>query len=44
LVEIETDVAALVERSTEEAKAGPIPGEDLLLKDVWADGGAAWRN
>ncbi|MEO9181825.1 MAG: thiamine pyrophosphate-dependent dehydrogenase E1 component subunit alpha [Acidimicrobiales bacterium] len=44
LVTIQTDVAALVERSTEEAKAGPIPGEDLLMKDVWADGGASWRN
>ena len=44
LVTIETDVAAQVERSTEEAKAGPTPGEDLLMKDVWADGGASWRN
>jgi pyruvate dehydrogenase E1 component alpha subunit len=41
---IETDVDAEVEVATEEAKLGGVPGEDLLLKDVWADGGAAWRN
>jgi pyruvate dehydrogenase E1 component alpha subunit len=44
LVEIELSVAAQVDRATEEAKAGPIPGVDLLMKDVWADGGSAWRN
>ncbi|HEY5303554.1 MAG TPA: thiamine pyrophosphate-dependent dehydrogenase E1 component subunit alpha [Acidimicrobiales bacterium] len=44
LVEIEHSVAAEVEQATEEAKAGPIPGVDLLMKDVWADGGSAWRN
>jgi TPP-dependent pyruvate/acetoin dehydrogenase alpha subunit len=44
LVEIELSVAAEVDQATEEAKAGPIPGADLLMKDVWADGGSAWRN
>ncbi len=44
LVEIETAVAAMVDLATEEAKAGAIPGEELLMKDVWADGGATWRN
>ena len=44
LVEIELSVAAEVDLATEEAKAGPIPGADLLMKDVWADGGSAWRN
>jgi pyruvate dehydrogenase E1 component alpha subunit len=44
LVEIELAVAAQVDQATEEAKAGPIPGADLLMKDVWADGGSAWRN
>ena len=44
LVEIELSVAAEVDRATEEAKAGPTPGADLLMKDVWADGGSAWRN
>jgi pyruvate dehydrogenase E1 component alpha subunit len=41
---IEAEVAAGVELATEEAKAGAIPGEDLLMKDVWADGGSSWRN
>jgi TPP-dependent pyruvate/acetoin dehydrogenase alpha subunit len=44
LVEIELAVAAEVDQATEEAKAGPTPGADLLMKDVWADGGSAWRN
>jgi pyruvate dehydrogenase E1 component alpha subunit len=44
LVEIELSVAAQVDQATEEAKAGPVPGADLLMKDVWADGGSAWRN
>ena len=44
LVEIELAVAAEVEQATEEAKAGPVPGADLLMKDLWADGGSAWRN
>src|ERR1700684_1417123 len=38
LTGIEHDVIDEVERSTEEAKAGEIPGEDLLMKDVWEDG------
>ena len=41
---IEADVAAEVDLATEEAKAGGVPGEDLLMKDVWANGGSAWRN
>jgi pyruvate dehydrogenase E1 component alpha subunit len=44
LVKIETEVADEVNQATEEAKLGPIPGEDLLMKDVWADGGSKWRN
>jgi pyruvate dehydrogenase E1 component alpha subunit len=44
LTAIERDVIDEVERSTEEAKAGAIPGEDLLMKDVWADGSGSWRN
>jgi pyruvate dehydrogenase E1 component alpha subunit len=41
---IEVNVDADIDRATEEAKSGGVPGEDLLLKDVWADGGGAWRN
>ena len=44
LVEIERDVVREVDQATEEAKAGAVPGEDLLMKDVWADGGSSWRN
>jgi pyruvate dehydrogenase E1 component alpha subunit len=44
LTAIENDVVAEVEQATEEAKAGAIPGEDLLMKDVWANGGGSWRN
>jgi pyruvate dehydrogenase E1 component alpha subunit len=44
LLLLEADVDAEVETAANEAKAGGIPGEDLLLKDVWADGGASWRN
>jgi len=33
-----------VDRATEEAKAGAPPGEELLLTEVWADGGSSWRN
>jgi pyruvate dehydrogenase E1 component alpha subunit len=44
LLEIEATVNAEVDEATEAAKAGGVPGEDLLMKDVWADGGAAWRN
>jgi acetoin:2,6-dichlorophenolindophenol oxidoreductase subunit alpha len=44
LLEIEARVNAEVDEATEAAKAGGVPGEDLLMKDVWADGGASWRN
>jgi acetoin:2,6-dichlorophenolindophenol oxidoreductase subunit alpha len=44
LLEVEAQVNADVDDATEAAKAGGVPGEDLLMKDVWADGGAAWRN
>ncbi|HVA53471.1 MAG TPA: thiamine pyrophosphate-dependent dehydrogenase E1 component subunit alpha [Acidimicrobiales bacterium] len=44
LAALEDEVNAEVDLATEEARAGGAPGEDLLLKDVWADGGASWRN
>ena len=44
LVAIEAAVAEAVDVATNEAKAGATPGEELLMKDVWADGGASWRN
>jgi pyruvate dehydrogenase E1 component alpha subunit len=44
ILEIEAQVNAEVDEATEAAKAGGVPGEDLLMKDVWADGSASWRN
>ncbi|MFQ5346519.1 MAG: thiamine pyrophosphate-dependent dehydrogenase E1 component subunit alpha [Rhodothalassiaceae bacterium] len=41
---IEAEVAAAVDEATEAAKASPPPPVDLVHKDVWADGGWAWRN
>jgi pyruvate dehydrogenase E1 component alpha subunit len=44
LDEIEQDVHRRVDRATDIAKASPPPGLDAIMKDVWADGGTAWRN
>lgn len=44
LVEMEAEVMAEVDRATEEAKASPVPSLEVAFKDVWADGGIAWRN
>jgi pyruvate dehydrogenase E1 component alpha subunit len=44
LADIDRKVAAMVDLATEEAKAGEAPGREYLMKDVWADGGSAWRN
>ncbi len=41
---MEAEVDAAVDEATETAKASPIPSEDIIDKDVWADGGCAWRN
>jgi pyruvate dehydrogenase E1 component alpha subunit len=44
LTEIQREVAQRVDDATEYAKASAPPGESVLLTDVWADGGSAWRN
>jgi pyruvate dehydrogenase E1 component alpha subunit len=44
LAAVESAVGAAVDEATEFATAGRAPGEDLLFKDVWADGGSSWRN
>ena len=44
LVAIEDDLKREVDRATEVAKASRPPSSDLIHKDVWADGGWAWRN
>jgi pyruvate dehydrogenase E1 component alpha subunit len=44
LVDIENAATAAVELATTEAKAGAQPDASLIMADVWADGGSAWRN
>ena len=44
LAAIETESASEVDAATAAAKAGPMPAAELVEKDVWADGGASWRN
>jgi len=41
---IESDVKRRVDGATELCKAAPPPSADLLMTDVYADGGSAWRN
>ena len=42
--QIEKETDAMIDAATEEAKNAPPPDLSLAEKDVWADGGAAWRN
>ena len=44
VAQIEAEVRQDVEHATEICKAAPIPPDDLLTRDVYADGGWAWRN
>lgn len=44
LVDIAKDVARRVDDAAEFAIESPVPGGSALYADVWADGGAAWRN
>jgi acetoin:2,6-dichlorophenolindophenol oxidoreductase subunit alpha len=44
LADIEREVREAIDRATEVCKAAPVPSADLLMKDVFADGGSAWRN
>jgi acetoin:2,6-dichlorophenolindophenol oxidoreductase subunit alpha len=44
LRELESEAMKKVNEATEAAKASPVPGLDVIEKDVWANGGAAWRN
>jgi len=41
---IEQEVAAEVDHAVKTASASPVPPDALLDADVWADGGASWRN
>jgi TPP-dependent pyruvate/acetoin dehydrogenase alpha subunit len=44
LASIDEVADADVDTATAEAQASPPPGDELLMRDVWSDGGAAWRN
>ena len=44
LKDLESTAMRKVDEATETAKASPLPSLDVIAKDVWADGGAAWRN
>jgi TPP-dependent pyruvate/acetoin dehydrogenase alpha subunit len=42
--DLEAAVDRAVDEATEAAKASPPPSADRIETDVWADGGASWRN
>jgi pyruvate dehydrogenase E1 component alpha subunit len=44
ILEIEEEIKQAVDQATEVAKASRPPADELIYKDVWADGGWAWRN
>jgi pyruvate dehydrogenase E1 component alpha subunit len=44
LAGIEAAARAAVDRATEEAKASPPSGADVIAADLWADGGSSWRS
>ena len=44
LKDMEAEAMKKVDEATEIAKASPVPSLDAIEKDVWADGGVAWRN
>jgi pyruvate dehydrogenase E1 component alpha subunit len=41
---IDADIRRIVDEATEKCKAAPPPASELLTKDVYANGGWAWRN
>ena len=44
VVAIENAVLKAVNEATEFAKNSSTPSRDILMTEVWADGGASWRN
>jgi acetoin:2,6-dichlorophenolindophenol oxidoreductase subunit alpha len=44
ILAIEDEIKQAVDQATEVAKASHPPADELIYKDVWADGGWAWRN
>ena len=44
LKDMEEETMRKVDEATQVAKSSPLPSIDDIEKNVWADGGAAWRN
>lgn len=44
LKDMEAEAMGRVDAATEAAKASPLPSIDDIEKNVWVDGGSAWRN
>jgi pyruvate dehydrogenase E1 component alpha subunit len=44
LKDMEAEAMKKVNEATEAAKSSPVPTLDAIEKNVWANGGAAWRN
>ena len=44
IARIDAEVLAEVDAATEACKAAPMPTEEILFTDIYADGGWAWRN
>lgn len=44
LAAIDANTDEMVDTATEEAKNSPPPPAEIAYTDVWADGGASWRN
>jgi len=44
IAKIEADVKRIVDEATDACKAAPPPPLEIMTRDVYADGGWAWRN
>jgi len=44
VAKIDAEVRQIVDAATEACKAAPMPPEEILFTDVYADGGWSWRN
>jgi acetoin:2,6-dichlorophenolindophenol oxidoreductase subunit alpha len=44
LHDLESETMRKVDEATDAAKASPLPSIDDIEKNMWADGGVAWRN
>jgi TPP-dependent pyruvate/acetoin dehydrogenase alpha subunit len=44
LAAIENEIEAALDVAVQAAVDSPLPPEELLTRDLWADGGSAWRN